>query len=155
MGSILCKIVPFAADVSTIVSILSMLTIAAERFRAVVYPAKPARFCVSSRRRLIALIWVITLIAHCVYFSVIITVDIADKTYCVPIYHPFETIQIYFICGMVFLVAIPTILLFVLYTAIIKTLRRQEEQVASHFMDIWGLKHYDGERRRTEKSQLC
>ena len=41
LGSILCKLVTFAMDVTTAVSILSMLAIAVERFRTVVYPTKP------------------------------------------------------------------------------------------------------------------
>ena len=133
LGSILCKLVPFVIDVSTVVSILSLLAIAVERFRAIVCATKLTLFTVSSHRRLIALIWMIAVIAYCVYFYVFITVHFGAVTVCVPQWHLLGRIaQIYLTSEMVLLTAIPTLLLFVLYTTIIKSLRRQQEQVACH-----------------------
>ena len=60
LGTILCKLVHTAWEISTFVSILSLLGIAADRFHAVLFPMKSALFSQNKRRLTIAAIWVVS-----------------------------------------------------------------------------------------------
>ena len=66
-GTILCKLVPFLADISLSVSTQSMVIIAVERFLAVVYPLKTRRITAKTRRVLVALTWVVAMTIHIPY----------------------------------------------------------------------------------------
>ena len=60
LGDILCKLVHAAQGVSAMVSALSMVVIAADRFYAILYPMKPAPITNKLCRGIIAVIWVMS-----------------------------------------------------------------------------------------------
>ena len=59
-GEFTCKFVPFAVGVSLIVSILTMIIIAAERFCCVLFPLKVVQISNKTRYRLIAVTWLVS-----------------------------------------------------------------------------------------------
>ena len=58
LGNVLCKLVWFTWGLSTCVSMLSMLGIAADRYHAVLFPMKPALFSRTKCGLIITAIWV-------------------------------------------------------------------------------------------------
>ena len=137
LGSIICKLVPFTMDLITAVSILSMLAMAVERFRAVVQPTKSTLFTISRCRRLIALIWLLSAATHSIYFYTFSTQETRTKTYCTNRWyrddeHHLGARKIYGTYLIVFLVVTPMVLITVLYTAVVVSLHRQKTQMASH-----------------------
>ena len=138
LGSILCKLVPFAMAVTTIVSILSMLAIAVERFRAVVFPRKPTLITVSRSRQIVALIWLIPAITYSAYFYTFSNREIETKTYCFARWYQDEELlhlkaeKIFFFCGIALLVVIPMVLITVSYTTVVVSLHRQKSRISSH-----------------------
>lgn len=67
-GSVLCKIVPYLHGVSILVSILTLLTMAVDRFFSIVFPLKLELFSVKSSKLVIAFIWVLALAVRFPYF---------------------------------------------------------------------------------------
>ena len=137
LGFILCKLVLFFGDLTTAVSILSMLAIAIERFRAVVYPTKPTLFTISRCYRAIIVIWVLSAITYCVFFHTISTREAETKTYCTQKWYQDDELhlkahKIYFTTQIVLLSAIPMVLFCVLYTSIIVSLHHQMTRIAFH-----------------------
>ena len=84
LGTILCKFVSTASELSPFVSIFSMVAIAADRFHAVLFPLRVALFSRRKCRLTIAAIWIAS-VAFRSYFlyatKVYITYD--TKLYCV------------------------------------------------------------------------
>lgn len=65
-GSVLCKIVPFLHGVSILVSILTLLALAIDRFLAIVYPFRP-KITVKSSKFIIAFIWLLAVVVRFPY----------------------------------------------------------------------------------------
>ena len=121
-GNVLCKIVPFSQDVSTAVSIQSLVVIAFDRFQAVKFPLKPAMITPNICRAIIALIWIVAMGIHSPYFYTFrLQVD-KNHTYCRSIWEPaFETKssqKLYFLVIFVVLISFPIIVITILYSAI-------------------------------------
>lgn len=121
-GSILCKIVPFSQDISTAVSILSLVFIAFDRFYAIKFPLKPVLITPKSCRVIICLIWVVAMGIHSPYFYTFKLDMIDNSTYCKLTWEPaFETVstqKVYFLIIVVVLIIFPIALITILYTAI-------------------------------------
>ena len=137
LGSILCKLVPFAMDVTTAVSILSMLAIAVERFRAVVYPTKPTLITVSRIRQVVAPIWALPSLTYSFYFYTFSNRETETKTYCFARWYQdkerhLKAEKIFFTSNIALLVIIPMLLITVLYTAVVVSLHRQKSRMTSH-----------------------
>ena len=66
--ALLCKVIWISFGVSTLVSWLSMTMLAADRFRAIIYPMKPALFSKKKCQITIAVIWMFS-IAILVYYT--------------------------------------------------------------------------------------
>ena len=68
IGSLLCKICAFVADVTIAVSTLTLILVAADRLVAVVFSWKYRRITVKQRRFLILCTWILALAIHSPYF---------------------------------------------------------------------------------------
>ena len=137
IGSILCKLVPLAIDVSTTVSILTLVVVAMERFQCVVYPTKPP-ITIKTCRRLICLIWLFAAASHSFYLYSLKVVPVNSTTnICVPTWHRnrienFKALRIQAMVLMTCLFHIPLVTLTVLYTTIIVTLRQRKLDMVDH-----------------------
>ena len=65
LGQALCKLVPFLADVSAVVSIQSLVLIAVDRFGAVVFPLRSPLISSKRCRFFILATWIIAMAVHC------------------------------------------------------------------------------------------
>ena len=129
LGSFLCKSLSFFQDISTSVSILSLVVIAVDRYRGIVFPMrrqliKPTKRC----KVIIPLIWITSMGLYAVYFYIFRIVTEDKKTYCTlswaPKFDDKTSQEIYYVILLVFLIAIPTCVVTILYTAIILNLKR-------------------------------
>ena len=129
LGSFLCKSLSFFQDISTAVSILSLVVIAIDRYRGIVFPwrkplMKPAKLC----KVIIPLIWLVSMGLHAVYFYTFRVITYDKKSYCTPSwapkYDPKNTQEIYYVILLVCLIAIPACILTSLYSVIIFNLKR-------------------------------
>ena len=137
LGSVLCKLVPFAMDVTTAVSILTMLAIAVERFHAVVYPTKPTVITVLRSRQIVSFIWVLPALTYSVYFYTFSNREIGTKTFCFARWYQDEerhlkARKVFYTSHIVLMVVIPMILITALYTAVVVSLYRQKTRMTSH-----------------------
>lgn len=137
-GSILCKIVPFATDVPTAVSILTLLAIAVERFECVHCPTKQP-FTARIHKQIVCLIWLFAAISHSFYlYSMQTTHDRSTSIYyCRPTWYQkwvenLKALRVQGTVVMAVLFHVPVILLTVLYSGIIVTLRRRKIEMAEH-----------------------
>lgn len=128
-GSILCKSLSFFQDVSTAVSIFSILAIAIDRYKGIVFPLRetnirPTKSC----KIILPLIWIVPAGIHVVYFYVFHTVTRDKKVYCVidwgPTFDAKKPVEIYFIVMVTCEIYIPLCLIIWLYCAIIVNLKR-------------------------------
>ena len=131
LGSILCKSLSFLQDISTEVSILSLVVISIDRYRGIVFPIrrqliKPTKRC----KVIIPLIWITSMGLHAVYFY-IFRIETEDmKTYCAirwsPKFDEKQSQKTYYFVLLVFVIAIPTCIVTALYSAIILNLKRSK-----------------------------
>ncbi|KAL9972499.1 hypothetical protein ACROYT_G018814 [Oculina patagonica] len=129
LGSALCKSVFFLQDITVAVSIFSLVAIAIDRYRGIVFPLrqqfmKPAKLC----KIIIPLIWFMSMGLHAVYFYVFQILTDNAKTICAPSWAPAfderKSQEVYYVILFVCLIAIPTCVVTFLYSAVILNLRR-------------------------------
>lgn len=132
-GEILCKIVNFSQDISTAVSILSLVVIAFDRFYAVKFPFKPAIITSKMCRVIISFIWIIALGIHSPYFYTFRLKMIKNDTYCMnewePAFDSISTQKVYFLIIFVVLISFPIAVITILYTAIAVEVWKQKGPV--------------------------
>ena len=68
-STIFCKFWTIIVCVSIAVSVFSMVAIAVDRFYAIVFPMKPALFSKKTCRRLIIIIWIVSVVTEGFYFE--------------------------------------------------------------------------------------
>lgn len=128
-GSVLCKSISFFQDVSTAVSIFSILAIALDRYRGIVFPlreanTKPTKSC----KIIIPLIWIVPVGLHAVYFYIFHLKTSDNKVYCVidwgSKFDAKRSVEIYYIILVTFEIYIPLCLVTWLYSAIVLNLKR-------------------------------
>ena len=121
-GEILCKFVNFSQDISTAVSILSLVVIAFDRFHAVKFPFQPAVITPKICRIVICLIWVVAVGLHSTYFYTFKLIVEGNDIYCKNEWEPaFETAstqKVYFLIIFLVLIFFPIAVIIILYTAI-------------------------------------
>ena len=129
LGNVLCKVISIAWPVSNMVSILSMIAIAADRFRSVLLPMKSALFR-NKRRLIIASTWVASLGLQAPFLYAVKVVPRHDSgLYCTLQWdltsHTQKVILIAWVLTF-FLTSLSAIVLTVLYSSIIISLHRQK-----------------------------
>lgn len=129
VGLTLCKLVYFFQDVSTAVSIQSLVLITVDRFGAVVFPFRPPLFSTKTCRLLIAATWIIALALHSPYLFIRQLRGSTDGLKCyVDWKKAFGSVASYksYIISLFFLqVVVPFALLTILYSVIILKVKHQ------------------------------
>lgn len=128
MGLALCKGLSFLQDVSTAVSILSLLAIAVDRYRAIVFPLRKQIAKTKLFKSIIPSIWIASMVLHSFYFYTFrIKLKDDKKMYCSPSWAPeFDekgSAQIQYVVLFVVIV-VPLCVVTVLYSVIIVNLKR-------------------------------
>ena len=123
-SSIECKMAVYFRMVSIIVSVLSLVLIAVDRFIAIVFPLKAILLTKKLRAGLLFATWLIST-AYCIpllyHFR---NVKVGKETLCKPAWNDF-TVMIYYITGFFFLAVIPFIAIIILYSRIMRVLTRR------------------------------
>ena len=132
LGTVLCKVVSIAWNVSTVVSILSMMAIAADRFHGILFPRRPPLFSQNRYRLVMAAIWItaVAFWAHYLYGATLVT-DAAGL-YCDVQWEPaLNTPEVERITWMLvfILTSVSAILLTVFYSSIIIFLYKQKNNL--------------------------
>ena len=123
-GAVLCKVVYFLQDISTAVSIQSIVVITLDRYNGVVSPFRSPIITPKRRKFVIALIWLISIALHGIYFYTVRHVQVKGITFC--FFDNPRAVKINFIMMSVVLVAIPLITITILYSLIFRALKRQK-----------------------------
>ncbi|XP_078344597.1 substance-P receptor-like [Oculina patagonica] len=130
VGLILCKLVYFFQDISTAVSIQSLVVIAIDRYRGICYPFRPPLITSKVRKVLIAVIWIVAMGLHGTYFYTVRVVRaLNNKSYCTfswaPKFDERKTQEHYFVFISIFLIFLPLCVILTLYTLIILELKKR------------------------------
>ena len=122
-GEFLCKILTILQDISSAVSVYSLIAITVHRFYAVAYPLKAATMN-TNVKRLIFVIWFVALMEHLPYLYAVRLVTFQEKTWCSFVL-PFWWRATFFTALVLLIYAIPMFLIILLYSLIVKKLRNQ------------------------------
>ena len=82
LGQAVCKLSSFATDVSTLVSIQSLLLIAVDRFGAVVFPLRSPLISSKQCRYFILVIWIVAMAVHCPYLIAFKVLEYSEGLVC-------------------------------------------------------------------------
>ena len=130
LGEALCRVTYIIQDVSTAVSIVSLVVIAVDRFRLIVFPLKPNFVTPSVRRILILLTWIVGFGFHAPYIYTWRLSVQGNKIFCIfswaPLYEKDNVVKEYFIVLSFFLFILPMVILILLYSIIIVRLRERK-----------------------------
>ena len=129
-GAVLCKVVYFFQDISTAVSIQSIVVITLDRYTGVVQPFREPVVTPKRRKFVIGLIWLISMGLHGIYFYVARHQRVNGVSICSfsfePAFDNLRSLRINFIILSVFLIAIPLSVIAVLYSLILRDLKRKK-----------------------------
>ena len=138
LGHAACKLSFFAADVSTLVSIQSLLLIAVDRFVAVVFPLRSPLISSKQCRYFILVIWMVALAAHCPYLIALKVVEYPEGLFCRwqwnDTFGESLSLQTYLLGMIVVIIYVPLVLIAILYSVIglkIKSQKIPGEQSAN------------------------
>ena len=129
-GEVLCKVVYFFQDISTAVSIQSIVVITLDRYTGVVSPFREPIITPKRRKFVIALIWLISMGLHGIYFYIARHQRVNGISICAfsfePAFDNLRSLRINFIILSVVLIAIPLSVIAVLYSLILRDLKRKK-----------------------------
>ena len=127
-GLILCKFVYFFQDISTAVSILSLVVIAIDRYRGIVFPFRPPIITSKVCKVIIPIIWMVAMCIHGTYFYTARLFMQDNKWYCTfswaPKFDERRTQEHYFIFVLIFLIVLPLCAILTLYALIVIELKK-------------------------------
>ena len=129
LGLILCKLTYFLQDISTYVSIQSLVVIAIDRYRGIVFPFRPALITPKLCRVIIPLVWITSMSLHAPYFYTARLFSRHNKTICdfswAPNFADHQRIQErYMMALFIIIVILPLCVITFLYSRIIFSLRK-------------------------------
>ena len=143
LGLVSCKLVYFLQDVSTAVSVQSLVVITVERFCAVVFPLRASTLIQPKVKFIIPVTWAIAFSLHAVYFKTLHLCEMdSGKLLCCQKWPSQQSQAIYFVLVLSLVFALPLLLMVVMYTLIIIRLRRRKFP-----------EHHSASRRRREIRQ--
>ena len=124
LGETLCKLTAFLQDISTAVSVQSLVAISVDRFYAVWFPLKAAR-TKPRMKCVISVIWLTSALIHLPYLYAfkIVTVS-GDRTYCF-VGWPRPVTKVVFLLLIFLIFIIPLGIITALYSLIVKKIRGQ------------------------------
>ena len=127
IGSLLCKICAFVADLSIAVSTLSLILITADRFVAAVFPRKFLYITGKKRRFFIVSTWILAMAIHSPYLYTFSLETINGETVCVtnwePAFNHESTHTRYYTAVLVTVLIVPLVTVSILQTIILVKLR--------------------------------
>lgn len=130
VGLILCKLVYFFQDMSTTVSIYTLVVISIERYRAIVFPFSSAVITTKRCKFIIPLIWFVSMALHCMYFYAARLVSHNNTTTCnfswSPNFDNRKAHEQYVTLALVLLILVPFCVITFTYSSIIWSLRKKE-----------------------------
>lgn len=134
-GLILCKLVYVFQDISTAVSIQSLVVMAIDRYHGVVFPFRPPIATSKVCKIVIPIIWTVAIGVHGVYFYTVRLIVQDNKTYCIfswaSRFEERQTQENYFIFILVFFILLPLCVIFSLYAVIVIELRKRQRTGSS------------------------
>ena len=134
-GLILCKLVYVFQDISTAVSIQSLVVMAIDRYHGVVFPFRPPIPTSKVCKVVIPVIWIVAIGVHGVYFYTVQLMVQDNKTYCtfrwVSKFEERQAQENYFIFISVFLILLPLCVIFSLYALIVVELKKRQRAGSS------------------------
>ena len=132
LGSMLCKVFHFSSAACLLVSVQSLVWIAIDRFVAVVFPIKIG--FISSKIRTVAIVstWVLALVFYFPWLVISELVQQRNNTFCLlvnmqSLFFNEEAREGYYWLHVIIRCLAPLLLITVLYTAIVVTLKRQSK----------------------------
>ena len=129
-GAVLCKVVYFFQDISTAVSIQSIVVITLDRYTGVVQPFREPVVTPKRLKFVIALIWLISVGLHATYFYTARHQRVNEISICFfsfePAFDHLSASRIQLTISSMFLIAIPLTIITVLYSLIFRALRREK-----------------------------
>ena len=126
-ASVLCKLGMYSRGVSQAVSVLSLILIAVDRYIAIVFPLKASMVDQGTVRLTLSVFtWIIPIAFCCPYviYAKVITVD--DNTFCRLLWNA-SAHTIFNLAGFVTFYCTPFVVMIVLYTRIVKALRKRPD----------------------------
>lgn len=125
-GLALCKLAYFLQDVSTAVSVQSLLAITAERFYVVMFPLK-ATAMKSNIKYVIPLTWLTAVGLHSPYLQVFKLCPVQGKLYCCQRWsRSMQSQFMYFVFILILVFGVPLISIVILYAFIVYKLFRRK-----------------------------
>ena len=126
-GSFLCKLSPFMSDISTAVSIESLVLVAVDRSFAVNSPLSKPLFTTARTRLVIGLTWLVAAAVHSPYFYVFVVRTFNNHFYCFPDWMPLgeNALIHYYLVVFSFLFAVPVVFIIIMYSAIARELNKK------------------------------
>ena len=138
LGQALCKIYPFLSDISSLVSIQSLVLITVDRYAAVVTPLRSPLISRKVCRCLIAGTWILAAAFHSPFLFTFNLVEYQEEKWCENqlevIFGENSSFGIYILSASIFFYYIPFVVLVILYSIILIKLKKQAhpgEQSAS------------------------
>ena len=138
LGQALCKILPFLAEISMVVSIQSLVLITVDRYAAVVVPLRSPLISRKVCRCLIVGTWILAAAFHSPYFFTFNLVEYQEGKRCMNqwevIFGEKSSFGIYLLSASILFFYIPFVVLVILYSIILIKLKKQAhpgEQSAS------------------------
>ena len=127
--SIVCKLQTFFTGVSLIVSVESLVWIVVDRFIAVIFPIKVHRIATRFRRFAVTSTWIVAVLIFSIHLYTVKAMEVNGKIISMERPHS----SFYPTYGYVKLAVLniaPLLLMTILYTAMVVTLRRQDKALA-------------------------
>ena len=141
-----CKVGVYVRSVSTVVSILSLVLIAVDRFIATVYPLKATLLSSKIRISLMFATWFIG-VGYCVPMFYFFKVEeVGEETFCRFAWDDTLAVAVYYTAGIIMLNIVPLIAIVILYSRIMRVLRQRPNPECSAGNNI-------AEQKRRRQSQ--
>ena len=132
LGQALCKLGSFSIQVSTLVSFMSLVLIAVDRFGAVVFPLRSPLISSNQCRFFILATWIIPMVVRCPILFFFKVLKNPDGLECTPLWSPY--FKHYTVAMITVGFYVPLVLITILYLTIALTIKSQKtagEQSAS------------------------
>ena len=129
-GQAVCKLSLFTLDVSTLVSVQSLLLIAVDRFGAVVFPLRSPLINSKQCRYFILVIWIVAMAVHCPYLIALKVVEYPEGLFCWwqwnDTFGESLSQQTYILGLIVVIIYVPLVLIAILYFVISLKIKSQK-----------------------------